>query len=207
MGDGRAKNHTASGRLLLATSLKHSGFLGESVLDVDVPLFQDTDAVARNHHVLRWIHVHFDHDGAVYFPLDARRRIFAAHAARLVEHMGRDTAEIRADENLKGGRFVVTNETNDRESIPGSILHCPSRTLRLIASSVLLLRLTDDLQLHLPICGSATCKLKRKNIIALRIEYNDKNVARMKLELSLRGIEEFHYLPPVWLSRHRNADC
>lgn len=126
------------------------------MLDVDVPLLQDTDAVARNHHVLRWIHVHLDHDGAVYLALDARRRIFAAHAAGLVEHVGHDTAEIRADENLKGGRFVVANEANDRESIPGSILHRPSRAFRLIASSVLLLWLTDDFQLHLPICRSAT---------------------------------------------------
>ena len=202
MGDDCTKNHTASGRLLLATSLKHPGLLRESVLDVDVPLLQDADAVARDHHVLRRIHVHLDHDGAVYFPLDARRRIFAAHAAGLVEHMWRDTAEIRADENLKGGRLVVANEANDRESITGSILHGPSRTFRLIAGSVLLLRLTDDLQLHLPICGSATCKLKREKT-SLRFESSRierQNVAR---SFSLDGIKEFRYLPPICLSRHR----
>ena len=153
MGDGRAKNHTATGRLLLAAPLKHPSLLRESVLHVHVTLLQDAHAIARHYHVLGRIHVHLDHDRPVDLPLHARRRIFPAHAARLIKHVGRHAAEIRPDEDLKRGRLVVADQPHDRESIPGTILHRPSRAFRLVTSPVLLLRLTDDLQLHLAIRG------------------------------------------------------
>ena len=165
MSDSSTKNHATTSWFFLATSLKHSGFLRESVLHVDVPFFQNTDAVARDHHVFRWIHVHLDHDGTVDLPFDAWRWIFTAYTASLIKHMGSDTTKIRADENLKGSWFIVTNETNNWESISSSILHCSSRTFRLITSSVLLLGLTDNLQLYLSICRSSTCKLYKNTIL------------------------------------------
>lgn len=109
MGDRRTKHHTTTSRFLFTTTLKYSSLLGKSVLHVDVSLFQNTNAVACDHHVLRWIHVHLDHDGAVDFSLDAGRRVLTADAASLVEHMGCDTAEVGADENLQGGWLVVAN--------------------------------------------------------------------------------------------------
>lgn len=156
MGDRGAKHHTATSRFLFAAPLKHPGFLRESVLHVDVTFFQNAHAIARHYHILGRIHVHLDHDRAVDLALHARRRIFAAHAARLIKHVGRYTAEIRANENLKRGRFVVADQADDRESVPGSILHRPSRAFRLVTSPVLLLRLTDNLQLRLPIGGRVT---------------------------------------------------
>lgn len=179
MSDHRPENHATTCRLLFASSLKNAGLLGESVLHVDVPLFENADAVAGDHHVLRWIHIDLDHDGSVDLALDAWRRVFAAHAAGLIEHVGRDTAKVRADENLKGGRFVVADQANDRESISRAILHRSSRAFRLVASSVLLLRLADNLQLHLPIRGGATCKLYEET--ALKCTYSKLGIWRARI--------------------------
>lgn len=109
MSDRRAKDHATTGRLLLATTLKYPGLLRKSVLDVYVPFLEDPDAVASDHHVLRRVHVYLDHYRPIDFPFNAGRRVLAADAASLVEHVGRDTAEIRADENLKGRWFVVAD--------------------------------------------------------------------------------------------------
>lgn len=156
MGDRRAENHATTGRFLFAAPLKHSSLLRESVLHVHVAFLQNAHAIARHYHILGRIHVHLDHDRAVDLALHAWRRIFAAHAARLIKHMGCHAAEISANENLKRGRLVVADQADDRESIPGSILHRSSRAFRLVTSPVLLLRLTDNLQLHLAIRGRVT---------------------------------------------------
>lgn len=158
MGDRRAKNHAATSRLLFTSSLKYTGLLRKSVLHVDVAFLQYTDAVAGDHHVLRRIHVYLDHDGTVDFTLDTRGRVLAADATCLIEHVGRDTAEVRADEDLKRGRFIVTDQTHDRKTVSGTILHRSSGALGLVTSPVLLLRLADYLQLHLSIRGCAACE-------------------------------------------------
>lgn len=70
------------------------------MFNVDISLFQNAYTIAVSAHVFRWIELQFNDAGTIDFFLDARRRIFAAHFASLIEHVGRDFANVGADENL-----------------------------------------------------------------------------------------------------------
>lgn len=155
MADRRAEDHTTAGRLLLAATLKNPRLLRESVLHVHVSLLQDTHAVAGDHHVLRGFHVHLDHDGPVDLAFNARRRVLPAHATSLVEHVWRNTAQVRADENLKSGRLVVTDQSHDGKPVPSTVFHSSSGAFCLVSCSMLLLWLANNLQLDLSVYGSA----------------------------------------------------
>lgn len=123
MRDSRAEDHAASRRLLLASTLKHPSLLGESVLHVDVALLQDAHAVAGHHHLLGWIHLNLNHNGPVDFALHTGRGVLSADTACLVKHMGCHSTQIGADEHLQARRLVVANQPDDREAIPGAVLH------------------------------------------------------------------------------------
>lgn len=69
--DGCAEDHAASRGFLLASSLKQSSLLRESMLHVNVALLQDAHAIAGD--VFGRIHVNLYYDRAINLPLDARR--------------------------------------------------------------------------------------------------------------------------------------
>ena len=108
--DHSAEHHSASGGLLLAAALQNAGLLGEAVLNINVALLEDADAVAGDVHIFGGVHVHLDDDRAVDLALDARGRVFAADAAGLVEHVRRDAALVRADEHLRRANSSITNQ-------------------------------------------------------------------------------------------------
>lgn len=112
---------------------------------VNITFFQDADAITGD--ILCRIHVNLDNNRAINLPFDARCRVFAAYSAGLIEHMRRHSAQISTDEYLQSRRFVVADQSDDGKAIPATILYRSPRALRLIASSVLLLRLADNLQL------------------------------------------------------------
>lgn len=116
------------------------------MLDIDITLFKNANAVAGD--LLRRIHVNLYYDRAIELPLDTGCGILATYSTGLVEHVGCYSAKISADEHLQSCRLVITDQSNDGKAIPATILHRTSRALRLIASSVLLLGLTNDLQLN-----------------------------------------------------------
>lgn len=68
------------------------------MLDVDITLFENANAVASN--ILRRIHVNLYYDCAIDLPLDTGRRVLAAYSTGLVEHMGCHSAKIGTDEHL-----------------------------------------------------------------------------------------------------------
>lgn len=160
--DGRAEDHAASRGLLLASSLKLSSFLRESVLDIDITLLQDTDAIARD--VLGGLDVDFDHYRAVDLPFHARRGVLAAHAAGLIKHVGQNAAHVGADEYLQARRFIIADQPHDGEAVSAAVLHRASRALRLITSAVLLLGLAKDLQLRLAIRGNIGWWIEQKKL-------------------------------------------
>lgn len=121
------------------------------MLHVNITLLQDAHAVASDQHVLRRIHIDLDHDRTIDLTFHTRRGVLSADSAGLVEHMGRHSAQVGADEHLQIRRLVVTDQPDDREAIPGAVLHRAPRPLRLIAGSVLLLGLADNLQLNLAV--------------------------------------------------------
>lgn len=122
------------------------------MLHVDIALFQNANAVACD--VFGRIHVNLYHDRAIDLPLDTRCGVLAAYSTGLVEHVGCHSTEISADEHLQSGRLVTADQSNHGKAIPATVLHRASRALRLIASSVLLLGLTNDLQLRFAIGGN-----------------------------------------------------
>ena len=100
VGDGSAKNHSTSGRFFLATTLKYTSLLRKTMLDVDIAFLKNTNAIARNEHILCRIHIHLDNNCTIEFALDARRRILPTYATCLIEHMRGNTSEIGTNENL-----------------------------------------------------------------------------------------------------------
>lgn len=98
MRDGGPEDHPAPGGLFLAARAE---LVRKPVLHVDVALLEDADAVARGQHVLAGVQLQLDDDGAVDLLFRAGRRVFAADAARLVEHVGGYFAYICTNENLE----------------------------------------------------------------------------------------------------------
>jgi len=150
--DGRAEDHAASRGFLLASSLKLSSFLRESMFHVNVALLQDTNAVARD--VLGRLNVDLDHDRAVDLPLHTWCRVLAAHSTGLIKHVRQNAAHVGADKHLQARRFVIADQPDDGEAVSAAVLHRTPRALRLITSAVLLLGLADDLQLRLAVGGN-----------------------------------------------------
>lgn len=152
MGDHGTKHHATPGGLFLAaTTLEHSGLLGETVLDVDVAFLENSDAVAGDDHVLGRVHVHLDDDRAVDLAFDAGGGVLAADSARLVEHVGHHPTQVGTDEDLKCCGFVVVDQSHYWEPVSCTIFYRTSGSFGLVTCPVLLLRLTDYLQLRLTI--------------------------------------------------------
>jgi hypothetical protein len=101
----RSEDHPTPGRLLFAPVAQ---LVGEPVLDVDVPLFEYADAVARGAHLLRGVQLQLDDARAVDFLLHAGSGVLAADFARLVEHVRRYFADVRPDEYLMATRMSIT---------------------------------------------------------------------------------------------------
>jgi len=122
------------------------------MLDIDITLFKNANAIAGN--IFCRIHVNLYYDCAIDFPLNTGCGVLATHSTGLVEHMGCHSAKISADEYLQSRRLVITDQSNDGKTIPATVLYRTSRAFRLIASSMLLLGLTDNLQLSFAIGGN-----------------------------------------------------
>lgn len=99
------EDHSTPGGFLLAASLQRDRLLGEAMFDVDVSLFEYSNAVAGYEHVLDRVHLDLYHNGTVYFSLHAGSRIFTAHSAGLIKHVWRHSAEISTNENLGKNSF------------------------------------------------------------------------------------------------------
>jgi len=66
----------------------------------------------------------------------------------------RHASNISADEDLEDGALVVAGQADDGKTIATAILDSSTAALRLVAGTMLLLRLGDDLQLHQAIVGA-----------------------------------------------------
>lgn len=97
MNDGSPEDHPAAGRFLLAP---RSNLIGKPVLNVDVSLLEDADAIASRDHVFGWVQLNLDDDGALDLLLDTRCRVLSADFAGLVEHVGGDFTDVRSDKDL-----------------------------------------------------------------------------------------------------------
>lgn len=125
---------------------------------VNITLLQDADAIAG--YILCRIHVNLDNNRAINLPFDAGCRVLAAYSAGLIEHVRRHSTQISADEYLQSRRFVIADQSDDGKAISTTVLYRPPRALRLVASSVLLFRLADNLQLSLTIDGNVGWRKK-----------------------------------------------
>lgn len=115
---------------------------------------QDSNAIACDGHVRFGLEIDLNDHGAVDLLLVALRRVLAGNLAGLIEHVRCHASNVRADEDLEDGNLIVSGQSDDRESIAAAILDGTAAALRLIACPVLLLRLRQNLQLHLAIVGA-----------------------------------------------------